>query len=833
MAAEDQNTQAQNMAEQTGTAGDDTLVGGAGQDSLDGGAGNDDLSGQESEDRLLGGQGDDSLDGGDGNDLAAGDYVGSEWELVDGVWVYHPDRVISNPDWNTLDPFDTNYNDTITTGAGEDVLLGNRGNDRLDAGAGDDLINAGSGVDTAYGREGDDVLNLESGNDTGYGGAGADIVNAGDGDDLVYGDSGAVNLIADAITGSKPQTFEQHAQQGGWALRDGAAGQEMVRSIETNAGETYELSFDLAANLSAGATSGTVEILWNGAVVDTVSTTSGAYQTHSVQVEGTGGPGELSFRIVQDPAEAGPEIDMSGPIYSYDKTMQFGGQEVSVEAFAPGQAKLYQVIDGQLKVFDPATETYADAGPPTGIKINATGFNVEDDLIYGVARSTGVDALGRTTSPPDLVALDAKGNFYRVGEAPFSDYVGDFDSSGNLWSFNSSLNRVAKIDVDSLDADGNPEVTVYDLPNDLLKGQIFDIAYSAKDDCFYAVQAPSRNGGNGELHRIDLSEVGSGGEPQITTIPIAGTLFGDTMQSGMVKGAYGAVFLDGDGNLFFGLNKGDHDLDASTGAEGGVYQVHYDFNTGYAYNEFKSTAQTTNSNDGAVDPRSVDPFAEVDTESPILLKDPSVVSLAGGNDDLRGGDGDDVMFGEAGDDKLHGGSGDDELSGGEGNDKILGGTGNDSLDGGSGDDKLMSGGGHDTVEGGAGNDYIHAGGGDDVIDGGAGADKIVGGAGSDVISGGAGNDHLWGGNWAADGSSDTFVVARGGGSDMVHDFESGHDVVDLSDYGLSYEQLQGLMEDQGWATVIDLSSIEGGPPGDKLILKSVSIDDLDESNFIL
>ncbi|MEP3034386.1 MAG: calcium-binding protein, partial [Pseudoruegeria sp.] len=132
-----------------------------------------------------------------------------------------------------------------------------------------------------------------------------------------------------------------------------------------------------------------------------------------------------------------------------------------------------------------------------------------------------------------------------------------------------------------------------------------------------------------------------------------------------------------------------------------------------------------------------------------------------------------------------------------------------------------------------GDDRVMGGTGNDILSGGVGADKLVGGAGADVIAGGEGNDHMWGGEWSADGSGDTFIVSAGGGKDMIHDFETDNDQIDLSSYGLEYADVQGLMSDKGWATEIDLSGLTGGSETDKIIIKSVDADDLDESNFIL
>ncbi|MEO0356784.1 MAG: calcium-binding protein, partial [Pseudomonadota bacterium] len=289
----------------------------------------------------------------------------------------------------------------------------------------------------------------------------------------------------------------------------------------------------------------------------------------------------------------------------------------------------------------------------------------------------------------------------------------------------------------------------------------------------------------------------------------------------------------GDGNLYYGLNKGDHDLDSSTASTGGIFKVNMDWDSGVAYSEFMADASATGSNDGAVDPRAADPFAEIDANAGILIRNPEMQGQSGGDDDLRGGEGRDEMYGGGGDDLLHGGADDDTLSGDGGADSINGGTGDDALFGGAGDDKLTGGQGDDALSGGDGADYLNAGSGDDRLDGGAGADKLVGGAGSDTITGGAGNDHMWGGNWWKDGAQDTFVISAGSGKDMIHDFEADKDMIDLSSYGIEYSEVTAVMADKGWATEIDLSQLTGGQVADKLIIKSVDPDELDETNFIL
>jgi Tol biopolymer transport system component/Ca2+-binding RTX toxin-like protein len=74
----------------------------------------------------------------------------------------------------------------------------------------------------------------------------------------------------------------------------------------------------------------------------------------------------------------------------------------------------------------------------------------------------------------------------------------------------------------------------------------------------------------------------------------------------------------------------------------------------------------------------------------------------------------------------------------------------------------------------SGNDILSGDGAANNIGGGDGNDLLFGNAGSDTLNGGSGNDLLTGGS-----ASDQFVFAAGFGKDIITDFESGHDKIDL------------------------------------------------------
>ena len=116
-----------------------------------------------------------------------------------------------------------------------------------------------------------------------------------------------------------------------------------------------------------------------------------------------------------------------------------------------------------------------------------------------------------------------------------------------------------------------------------------------------------------------------------------------------------------------------------------------------------------------------------------------------GNDELRGGSGNDVIVDTSGNNRIHAGLGNDSVTTGNGNDQIWGEAGDDIIDAGDGNNTIDAGAGNDVVTTGSGQDAIDAGAGDDLVRAGAGNDNLQGGSGNDILLGGDGNDQLEGG----------------------------------------------------------------------------------------
>ncbi len=141
----------------------------------------------------------------------------------------------------------------------------------------------------------------------------------------------------------------------------------------------------------------------------------------------------------------------------------------------------YQVINGQLNLFNVGTNSYDPIGPNNPV-YNAIGFNQEDALIYGINNESN-----------ELVQVDAAGNLVIIGavtDLPVDFYyMGDFDAAGNLF-VSSGGGKIYQIDVDAtpltaLEINISSSVTTGDL------------MFNPTDGLIYGINA------NGELVQID------------------------------------------------------------------------------------------------------------------------------------------------------------------------------------------------------------------------------------------------------------------------------------------------------------------------------------------
>lgn len=248
---------------------------GSGNDSIDGGDGDDFIEGGAGDDTLIAGLGSDTLLGGDGNDLLirAGTDVNDTLNVLSGG---------AGDDTIRLEE-GVNVNDQIDGGDGIDTLEILPGDDRnltVDMENGEVLdgtigtqefvnienITTGGGDDTIIGNDVDNVLDGGDGNDSIFGGVGDDVILGGAGNDTLFGgqtptdpvtvvnsgfDSGATGWTT---TGSGTFVYDADGEDV-MALNadDQATGGTVEQTVTTQAGRDYELTFDAAENDFFGA----------------------------------------------------------------------------------------------------------------------------------------------------------------------------------------------------------------------------------------------------------------------------------------------------------------------------------------------------------------------------------------------------------------------------------------------------------------------------------------------------------------------------------------------------------------------------------------------------
>lgn len=152
-----------------GDAGDDWLYGSNGVDSVDGGTGNDTLGGGEGNDTLNGGEGYDWARFGTNDGQPAGSTLSLDFSGA--AWTQTAFTVTdANGQTDTLIGMEaalvdgSNGADTLTMGAGNDIVYAQGGNDTLKGLGGNDTLDGGAGTDIAVysGKRSDYVLTADT-----------------------------------------------------------------------------------------------------------------------------------------------------------------------------------------------------------------------------------------------------------------------------------------------------------------------------------------------------------------------------------------------------------------------------------------------------------------------------------------------------------------------------------------------------------------------------------------------------------------------------------------------------------------------------------------------
>jgi Ca2+-binding RTX toxin-like protein len=612
------------------------------------------LGSDDDADIVFGGQAGDTIDAGHGDNLVLGDH---------GVVSY----VASDSDRSDIDQiYSTEVNayggaDTVTTGSGNDIVIGGRFGDTIVSSGGNNLVIGDSGVilaaDADTNRSGSlpgtllsirsietldaseggaDTISLGAGSDVVLAGQAGDTVNAGNGDNVVLGDHGRIDYGADGGDIDRIASLDTASHGGADVLTSGSGN----------------------------------DIVIGGRFGDTI----------------VGGGGDNV--VLGDSAEI-----------------------VAAAADAPrrGGAPYTLITLGSVTTIAPADGGADDITTGAGNDI-VLGGQAGDTLASGAGADIVLGDNGRLVL--DLDGLPGTLDLVTTADPTLGGADTIFAGSGNDFVFGGTAGDVLYGDRVSATV-AAPRGTDMSADSDLIfgdHGELRGIVVASG----IGVANPSF-----AYTAIDTADVDGGGADVIYAGSGPTTLFPASMQTdfarNIILGQQGADSIfggNGDDDIYGGHNvpggfdTGDF-IDGGAGADvilgdngsirrtGSSFDPRFRLSSGPLYDaNGDAVVGAEASNPGAVERRIVLLFDHDDNVG-------GVHDDFFGNDTIAGGADDDVVFGQLGDDRLHG---DGLLSGIGGTLVTL--TATAALSDVGGDDYLEGNGGTDTVYGGLGQDDI-------------------------------------------------------------------------------------------------------------------------------
>jgi Ca2+-binding RTX toxin-like protein len=587
-------------------------------------------------DIVLGGHAGDIIDAGEGNNIVLGD---------DGKIDYtRADRAASEPgaDFNpadidlieSLSTTDAGGADTITTGAGNDIIIGGRYGDTIIANAGDNLVIGDSGritadsdsttpwpgqlmsvgkIETITPKDGGaDTITALGGNDIILGGTEGDEIHAGDGVDIVFGDQGEIrtaegngNHVVTYGTEAVPW-FEGYYYMA-TNIHDDLAGAGDL--IYGEGGRDYILG-------QQGA-----DVIFGGAGDDDIyggHNVAGGHDTGDIIDGGTG-----NDVIVGDNASIQGTDDYTSPRFrALSGTLMYDNDGA---ALVTGDSKSdpNRVHARTVVLYDSSHSPDADT---FGNDLIAGG--ADDDVIFGQLGDDTLHGDGQI-SDPEFTATTLDHEQYTLSALsepiPGSDIGGDDYVEGN--GGNDTI--YGGLGQDDL-IGGNSSLFGLNTPEQRPDG--FDTIY----------------GGNADM--LDRNHMGDE------------SLNGHARDADMILGDNGNIYR------LVGVNINQIAQTSGASIVGGVVAT---------FNGFLAFNYDNYSNDLKIIARAAELIDYTPGGPDYDLT--GAATDKGAGDEIHGESGDDFIYGMKGNDVLYGEGQDDDIIGGYGNDWISGGTGDDGI----------------------------------------------------------------------------------------------------------------------------------------------------------
>jgi len=781
----------------TGSEYDDTLTGDSSANVLTGGGGNDTLNGGDGDDRLvISSSGNSSVDGGAGFDtvvlpVSTSGSILPTWDEADPSATFEiadsESGLVAQIRNAEAVEFTNATFGLALGGPGDDVLtaslplqrnymIAGTGNDSVTGGAGDDLLFAGLGNDTIFGLGGDDKIAGGSGTDTAvFSGNYADYA-------VTQNDDGSLSVAGpdgnDTLTGIQDLQFDDQTVSAPSLTITGTGGNDNLDNTGT------EVTINALGGDDTITDSGSASIIDGGAGDDTLnldrSTLSDPFTlsftggSSTVETASDGTTIQNIEYLNLTTGSGDDSISFSNLSYASPSSWDggAGNDTVTIDLSSLDASTTYGGDPNYWNFWTSTTNTgvtacvasYADWS--ISWKTLLTLSNVEN---YNIVGADGGSTIEITSSGNNTLTGGTDGDWFGIGGTG-SFAIDGGDGSDSLY-FTSAVTSGVTVYLSLTTAQtvgvGLGSATLTSIENlwgtpydDTLTGDSGDNTFNgeAGDDII--------NGGAGSDTASYDSDSTTGGvtvDLSVTTAQAVGGGQGtDTLTN--IENLTGSDYAD----TLTG-NSGANVIDGGTGADtlvGGAGNDTYIVdNTGDVVTEAASAGTDTVKTTLA--------SYTLDSNVENLTYTGTSAFTGTGNtlaNTITGGDGNDVLNGGAGNDTLLGGYGDDTLIGGTGNDILDGGNGTNTVDysaatsgltvalgtngtvaqavgGGQGTDTLI------TIQNLVGSAYA------DTITGSNTDNILTGGAGNDIFEGGRGNDTLAGGDGA---DTASYVDAEGG-----------------------------------------------------------------------
>ena len=832
-----------------GFTGNDTLYGGNGNDTLDGGNDNDNLSGGHGNNLLFAGNGNDSLISGSGEDTLYGQAG----------------------------------NDTLRGGSGNDVYFGGDGNDviedvrrtyypyggynvdrdRIDGGKGDDTLQGGGGDDIYIFNKGygSDVISDYGTYKTAYqaprtsdGGAN-DTVRFGtgitrdnlrwsfDGKDLSFTltDSTDDKLTISNFANSfyRLENFEVAGEQISYG--EIISSQRWEDTSETNSltWNVSPISYQALGGDDTITTGGGNDTLWGWHGNDVINSGGGDDIVNGNTGDDSINAGEGNNRVTggfgNDRLSTGSGNDT---LFGQDQNdTLYGGTGNDLYYGGAGDDLLedgYNSNDNDTLDGGVGNDTLIGKGNDD-IYIFDKGYGQDVILDYGIQRYAYSRDQIRSGGANDTVRFGAgitRDNLRKHFEGQNLVFILT-DSPNDKLTISNYSNSFYRIE--TIELQGNP-IPVEDIITlNFQQGTAeADTLVWRESNVYYQGLA-----GNDTITTGNYDDIVDGNEGSDRILAGSGNdiLRGGTGNDVLFGQLGNDRLLGDDGDDILIGNEGDDTLEGGAGKD----RIQARANAGLTLTDTQLTGQGTDTHSG------FETALLIGGAGNNVFDASKVTSLnvslqgAGGNDTLKGGTKNDILWGQQGNDRIVAGSGHDILRGGIGNDTLFGQNGNDRLLGEDGNDILIGNEGNDTLEGGNGIDriqgvanvnwtltntqltgqgtdthsgfetaFLKGGAGNNVIDasratqlttnlhGAGGNDTLRGGAKNDILRGQDGNDILLGrgGNDRLFGGIGNDVLNGEAGNDTLYG-DDGNDILngslgnDILIGGAGFDRIQG------------------------------------------